>query len=315
MSYGFGIGDFLAVGELCWKLYREVYRVARNSPREVQLLQQDLSNLNTVVRALQEDCTRPGSSIAQAPPERVKIGRDILGRVENILRSLEDIATRYPLLLQPADTSSGMGSRLRRQVQRILYAGHVREINDCRAQLSHQTGLLQLLLLAANNSSLERIQNQNDRLSTSVEDIRQYIHNPKPGLSSPLISASSYDEQSQFELSRRFNEKAVLNNTAWSAIGIDIWIQIGKWWLMKAQPNLNTPASEDYCQAYVNLLKASWILIDIIAVHPQLNFLSQQLDIQHLGQFYICRSLKTSTRTSRCAESESPASNKSYLQT
>jgi hypothetical protein len=45
-------------------------------------------------------------------------------------------------------------------------------------------------------------------------------------------------------------------------------------------------------QAYTNLVKASWILIDIVACHPQRPFFdsSTQYDVQHLSA--VSRSLK-----------------------
>lgn len=56
----------------------------------------------------------------------------------------------------------------------------------------------------------------------------------------------------------------------------------------KAQAYLYSTNSgtEENCQAYVNLLKASWIMTDIIAAHPQVNFVSngsQVVEMQHLS--------------------------------
>jgi hypothetical protein len=39
-------------------------------------------------------------------------------------------------------------------------------------------------------------------------------------------------------------------------------------------------------QAYINLMKASWILADVIAVHPQLSYIesSVRYDVMHLTE-------------------------------
>lgn len=66
MPFGFGVGDFIAVGELSWKLYRSVYQVARDAPPEIKSLAQELSNLSTLVRALHEDALQEESALAQA---------------------------------------------------------------------------------------------------------------------------------------------------------------------------------------------------------------------------------------------------------
>ncbi|RYO95040.1 hypothetical protein DL766_007553 [Monosporascus sp. MC13-8B] len=204
MSYGFGIGDFVAVGDLCWKLYRNVVQVARGAPKEIQSLQQDLSNLSNVMKALQEDATQPDSAIAQASPDRVRLGKDLLARTEEVLRRLEKLAGKYELLQQPRDASAASWtSRMSRKWKKVQYAGDVRNINDCRAQA-----------------------------------------------------------------------QADLNNEQILAGAL-------------------------HCQAYTNLLKASWILIDIIAVHPQLSFLSgssQQLDVQHFSQVVKAEHIKLESR-------------------
>ncbi|RYP53275.1 hypothetical protein DL768_001715 [Monosporascus sp. mg162] len=204
MSYGFGIGDFVAVGDLCWKLYRNVVQVARDAPKEIRSLQQDLSNLSNVIKALQEDATQPGSAIAQAPPDRVRLGKDLLVRTEEVLRRLEKLAGKYELLQQPRDASTASwSSRMSRKWKKVQYAGDVRDINDCRAQA-----------------------------------------------------------------------QADLNNEQFVGEALQH-------------------------QAYTNLLKASWILIDIIAVHPQLSFLSsgsQQLDVQHFSQVVKAEHVKLESR-------------------
>ncbi|RYP61794.1 hypothetical protein DL770_009719 [Monosporascus sp. CRB-9-2] len=266
MSYGFGVGDFVAVGDLCWKLYRNVVQVARDAPKEIRSLQQDLSNLSNVIKALQEDATKPGSAIAQASPDRVRLGRDLLARTEEALCRLEKLAGKYELLQQPRGASTASwSSRMSQKWKKVQYAGDVRDMNDCRAQ-----------------------------------GFFSYYYSLETRPVVPSITASPYDKQAQFELSRLLMDHAELNNMRWSAIGIENWMQMGKWWLMKG--NLNNeqvPGEALHYQAYTNLLKASWILIDIIAVHPQLSFLSsgsQQLDVQHFSQVVKAEHVKLESR-------------------
>lgn len=89
---------------------------------------------------------------------------------------------------------------------------------------------------------------------------------------------------------------AEVGQRRWSSIGVDEWIQAGRWWLMKvglqrvefmyycadqyyystrqAQMTLAQRADPSVPrQGFVDLIKASWILIDVIARHPQLNLL------------------------------------------
>ena len=67
------------------------------------------------------------------------------------------------------------------------------------------------------------------------------------------------------------------SSQAWSTIGLDQWIGAGKWWLYRAQLELHTikdPGQSVAVAAYANLIKAGWILADVIPGHPQYSFIS-----------------------------------------
>ncbi len=66
MSFGFALGDFLAVGNLAWKLYRDCYKVARGAPQEFQLLVTEISTLSNSLTILQEEVKNPESTLVQA---------------------------------------------------------------------------------------------------------------------------------------------------------------------------------------------------------------------------------------------------------
>jgi len=57
MSFGFSVGDILAVSQLAFTLYRQCYLVARGAPQEFQLLVAELTNLSTSLRLLQYEVT------------------------------------------------------------------------------------------------------------------------------------------------------------------------------------------------------------------------------------------------------------------
>ena len=62
----------------------------------------------------------------------------------------------------------------------------------------------------------------------------------------------------------------------WSTIGVDQWIESGRWWLRRSQMELyavTVPQQKVPLAAYTNLIKASWILVDIIACHPQVPYI------------------------------------------
>ena len=55
------------------------------------------------------------------------------------------------------------------------------------------------------------------------------------------------------------------------------WIDTGRWWLQGCELELDALAANDVqidTSTYASLLKASWILVDIIACHPQVSFIT-----------------------------------------
>ena len=104
----------------------------------------------------------------------------------------------------------------------------------------------------------------------NVDTIKELI-NALP-VSNPLLSAIE-EKRSQIILSQAFMKEAE-KLRPWTAISFDDWLAAGKWWLLKAQmqlyaePSLSTIPT----QAYADLLKASFILVDIFPDHPARRF-------------------------------------------
>lgn len=91
----------------------------------------------------------------------------------------------------------------------------------------------------------------------------------------PSVSAVD-DELFKTSLSIAFMKSAEVTQP-WSTIGVDQWIESGRWWLLRSQMELYTvsePKEKVPLAAYTNLIKASWILVDIIACHPQVPFIA-----------------------------------------
>ncbi|KAH0533088.1 hypothetical protein TsFJ059_001699 [Trichoderma semiorbis] len=132
---------------------------------------------------------------------------------------------------------------------------------------------LALTLQGAQNSSLERIEKQHLQTDRKLDELRQLLVSDRAPRDRPMLTAP-LDTNALMELTDAFLQKAEFDNRPWASIGIDSWLQIGQWWLMKAESQLGVaPESRVYdatCnQGYTNLLKACWILTDIIATHPQ----------------------------------------------
>lgn len=95
MSFGFGIGDIIAVAELAWKLYHFCFVVSRGAPHEFQLLLQQITSLSQSLKLLQLEAKNLTSTLMSSGPDRIQMVGEIMARVKNILAELEKFAVKY----------------------------------------------------------------------------------------------------------------------------------------------------------------------------------------------------------------------------
>ena len=98
MSFGFSIGDIIAVGELAWKLYRDCYQIARGAPQEFQILERELATLCNSLKILREEIDNPDSILSQAGNDRIRMVNTIVDDVDVTLKRLEKVAKKYEVL-------------------------------------------------------------------------------------------------------------------------------------------------------------------------------------------------------------------------
>lgn len=102
MSFGFGVGDFIAVTELAWNLYRYCYVIARGAPQEFQHLVQEIATLSQSIQLLQEEAKNPNSTLVRSGDDRIRMVKEMIKRLEVTLKELEVYAKKYAKL---GDTS------------------------------------------------------------------------------------------------------------------------------------------------------------------------------------------------------------------
>lgn len=98
MSFGFAVGDFIAVGQLAWTLYRECYTVAKGAPQEFHLLLGEISTLSSSLRILQEEVINPESILCRAGEDRVRMVSEMVLRVKVTLEELQKVAKKHRAL-------------------------------------------------------------------------------------------------------------------------------------------------------------------------------------------------------------------------
>ncbi|KAF5557186.1 hypothetical protein FPHYL_7775 [Fusarium phyllophilum] len=278
MSFGFGVGDFIAVGELCWKIYTRIYKVSRDAPEELRALIQELGNLSNTMTLLNEELQDTEEWMRRAGERRLEYTCKVMGQAKETLQKMDRLADKYAEL-DPGVNSQGSKRSLRIQWNRIKYALEVSSINELRAKFMSHNSHLTLLLQGAQNSSLERIEQQQTKTDIKLEELRNVLVGDRRSRNAPLLKGP-LDEQVRAELSAAFLRSAETDNRPWASIGIDEWLQAGKWWLLKARSQVNHLAQGSGAEvpAYINLLKACWILTEIVSIHPQRTHLGASND-------------------------------------
>ena len=95
MSFGFGVGDFIAVGEIAWRLYHEGFLIARGAPQDFRLLVEELRSLHTTMKLFEDEFKDPNSILVLAGEERLGTVKDLLGEVKQVLKGLQDAFDKH----------------------------------------------------------------------------------------------------------------------------------------------------------------------------------------------------------------------------
>jgi len=91
MSFGFSVGDFLAVGQVVLKLYN----ACKDAPAEFKELSGELSSIHTVLFSLAEQARDPTSLLLRRGGDRGLEWSQIRENLEGTLAVLQDLVSRY----------------------------------------------------------------------------------------------------------------------------------------------------------------------------------------------------------------------------
>ncbi|KAI0386219.1 hypothetical protein F5Y04DRAFT_117987 [Hypomontagnella monticulosa] len=280
MSFGFGVGDFIAVGELAWKLYTNCYKAAKGAPAEYQALLEDLKTSSSLIRMLDEEMKNKASVLGSASSDRVHLMVDTVFQVQVVLQAIQKLAEKYEILSGQSALKRSWKPRF--IWERIKWSVELKDVDSLRNKLGQHNTALNLLLTCAGHSSLERLEITSKGIVKDVTEIREYIK--KLAYKSQVPSITLPNAVNEDDDMFMVTISATLMRSAerlqpWNTIGVDEWIRNGRWWLLKAQASLEGNLSKGApipVQAYADLLKASWILTDIMSSHPQRPFLSSR---------------------------------------
>jgi hypothetical protein len=139
MSFGFGVGDFLAVGQLAMKLFN----ACAAAPSEFQELRRDLSSIHTALYGLQSQAEDPTSLLRQRYGDRKPEWITLRQNLEATLLELEDLVNRYQQM--------GRNAWLRVQLG-------LKNLSDLRGKLSLHLNAINGFIGSLTLSSLGRME-------------------------------------------------------------------------------------------------------------------------------------------------------------
>ncbi|KAE8441293.1 hypothetical protein EG329_005559 [Mollisiaceae sp. DMI_Dod_QoI] len=175
---GYGIGDFIAVGQLVWK----VYKACKGAPSEFQELRRELSTLHTIIHELEDEARMPTSLLNRRGSNRKSELYDMLRNLSSVLEQIEDIAERY----------HSLGKDQKRAWDRIKFAGT--DLATLRSKLLVHIGGINVFIASLSAGSLARIEGILDDL---VRDIQEGKKEP-----SIISTHQTTDEAAWNELER-----------------------------------------------------------------------------------------------------------------
>jgi len=94
MSCGFGIGDFIAVGELAHRLFTDIYLVARGAPEELRMLNSELGMLDLSINLLVEQMKKEDSTLVQAGESKMCMVGGIMKQANATLKDLQLLTSK-----------------------------------------------------------------------------------------------------------------------------------------------------------------------------------------------------------------------------
>lgn len=129
MSFGFGVGDFLAAANLAWTLYHDCILVARGAPQEFRMLVEELKTLHMMMKSLDIEFKDPDSVLVRAGEDRHRMIGEMLRRIIEILHTLTDAFNKHRNL------GSTARSKFKRGWDKFKWALDAKDIDGLRSKV------------------------------------------------------------------------------------------------------------------------------------------------------------------------------------
>ena len=121
MSFGFSVGDFIAVGQQANKLYDKFIYVKRDASDDFKSLITELGLLSTNITVLGKLINDPDSTLISGDV-RAEILNEMVKKMEMTLKQLEKIAEKYRKVLENQGQGQGAKASTTRKGRREWWA-------------------------------------------------------------------------------------------------------------------------------------------------------------------------------------------------
>lgn len=156
MSFGFSAGDFIAVGQLTWKVYKSC-KGAPGELGEFTELSRELSSLHMILHELEDEAKSPTSLLNRRGTGRKAELETLIGNLDEVLRQIGIIVERY----------HSLGRDQKKAWDRVRFAGE--DLANLRGKLTFHIGTIELFISSLSASALARIEGILDEL---VKDVK-----------------------------------------------------------------------------------------------------------------------------------------------
>jgi hypothetical protein len=95
MSFGCSVGDFVGTMQLAFNLYSYCFKVARDAPKEFDLLVRQLATIRASIELLAVEAENPESTLVRSGEDRVRLVGEVLDGIKETLRELQKHIDKY----------------------------------------------------------------------------------------------------------------------------------------------------------------------------------------------------------------------------
>lgn len=162
MSFGLSIGDAIALTQLA-------SRVVQNSRKACGAhdeLTHDLSNLQSVLRRLEEELTKGENPISRSDSSSQKELESLVAGCQKVLRVLENILLKYNSLSEQERSGRKLWQRIR------FGNGETQNLIELRGKVTYYTSAISLLLNLISVGSIGRVEKRMDETGGDLREIK-----------------------------------------------------------------------------------------------------------------------------------------------